>query len=145
MKLQELFEAFNSKVDYDVVAHTSSKYQLEATITGRRIKVVFSKIESESDGWDFEFYEQTKNGKWTTGKTGSGGELEVFTFVQSALKEFIDVYHPETIEFNAFDEDDSKRGRLYQKIIKKMNLKYEMEVGKSMIGNQHTFTLRRKD
>jgi hypothetical protein len=154
MKLLELLnsnsdfkvkESFDSKANFDVVTHTSTKYQLEAMINDRKIKVIFSKIDSEPDGWDFEFYEQDKKGKWTTAKTDSGGEFKVFAFVGTALREFIDVYHPETIEFNAFEEDDSRRGPLYQKLIKKMNLNYDMEVGKSMAGNQHTFTLKRKD
>jgi hypothetical protein len=143
MKLLELLnsnsdfkvkESFDSKANFDVVTHTSTKYQLEAMINDRKIKVIFSKIDSEPDGWDFEFYEQDKKGKWTTAKTDSGGEFKVFAFVGTALR-----------EFNAFEEDDSRRGPLYQKLIKKMNLNYDMEVGKSMAGNQHTFTLKRKD
>lgn len=145
MKLRDILtEVFDRKVDSDVVVHSSTKYQLESTITGRKIKVVFSKIPSESDGWDFEFYEQTKSGKWTTATTGSGGSLEVFAFVTQALREFIDIYHPETVEFNAFDEDDPKRGRLYQKAIEKMKLDYDLEAGRTWKSNQHTFTLRRK-
>lgn len=143
MKISEILcEAFDSKVDYDVVKQTSDLYRLEAEINGRKIKVTFSK--SVGNSWDFEFAEQ-QGTKWTTAKTGSGGELQVFSFVKQALIEFIEIYHPEFIEFTAFEEDGSERGRIYEKFIKRLKLPdYVLDVGKSRSRNDTYFTLKRK-
>lgn len=142
MKLEDLFEAFDSKVDYDVVKHTADSYILEAEINGRTIRVSFTK--SAADTWDFEFKEKSGS-KWTTAATGSGGELQVFSFVKEALMEFLELFHPETVEFTAFEEDGSTRGRLYEKFFKKYkHPNYNLEVGKSRSRNDTYFTMKRK-
>lgn len=138
-----LVEIINSKVDYQVVKQTADLYHLESTINNRKIKVTFSN--QISDVWDFEFSEYTGK-KWTTGTTGSGLEFRVFSFVKESLLEFIQIYHPKTIEFTAFEEDGSKRGRLYEKFLKKLNLpNYYLEVGKNKSRNDTYFALNRKD
>ena len=114
-------EAFNSQVPYSVVRSSNELFTTRATIGDRDI--VFN-AQGNSEGtqgevvWEVDFYEKTP-GNMTFGKSGSGSELQVFSFVIDSLKELAARYHPDTIRFSSHKADEN-RTKLYQRMLTKI-------------------------
>jgi hypothetical protein len=114
-------EAFDSQVPYNVVRASNDLFTTRATIGDR--DVVFT-AQGRTEGaqgtvvWEVDFYEKTP-GNMTFSKSGSGSELQVFSFVINSLKELAARYHPDTIRFSSHKADEN-RTKLYQRMLTKI-------------------------
>lgn len=119
-------EAFDTDVKGDVVRATNDLFTTAATIGNRKIVFNASAYERGSDNnnsdtvWEIEFTEKTP-GNVTYGKTGSGNEMQVFSFVINSVKELIARYNPSEIEFGSA-KADSNRSALYNKLINRIKI-----------------------
>lgn len=127
---ESLDEAFTSQVPYTVVRAGTDLFTTRATIGNRDI--VFNAQGNEEGSyyeivWDVDFYEKTP-GNMTFGKSGSGNEMQVFSFVIDSLKELISRYQPNTIRFSSHKADNN-RSKLYQRMLGKIapSLGYQLE------------------
>lgn len=124
MLIKELFESFDSEVEYKVIKN--AKYQFEATaiVNGRKLLFVADRIEqsyqSNDNVWDISFAEHTP--KVTTYKlTGNGGEFKVFTLLKKFVTQLIKDKNPAKITFTASKATDSKRADVYHRMFEKFN------------------------
>lgn len=129
MKLYELLKAH---VDYEVADQDDDCYSEVATINGRDIIFVAEKSRLLQGDikrgksyypWEVGFLEKIAHAKdtdhnVTIQKTGSGGELQVFSFVKAALHRFIEKYSPERFTFSAALNEPS-RVKLYTAFLKR--------------------------
>ena len=117
-------EAFDSEVKGDVIRATNNLFTTAASIGNR--KIVFNASAYERGGenpdtiWEIEFTEKTP-GNVTYGKTGSGNEMQVFSFVINSVKELVARYSPAEIEFGS-SKADSNRSALYTRLIKRIKI-----------------------
>ena len=119
-----LNEVFTSNVPSEVVRATSDLYTTKATIGGRVI--VFNASQYDDDEgksvWEIDFTEYEKDGTGTTfRKTGSGNELQVFSFVIESIKDLISSYHPDQLTFTSHKADDN-RTKLYQRMLNRIKV-----------------------
>lgn len=119
-----LNEVFTSNVSSEVVRATSDLYTTKATIGGRVI--VFNASQYDDDEgksiWEIDFTEYEKDGTGTTfRKTGSGNELQVFSFVIESIKDLISSYHPDQLTFTSHKADDN-RTKLYQRMLNRIKV-----------------------
>ena len=117
-------EVFTSNVSGELVRSTSDLYTTKARIGGRTI--VFNAAQYDDDegksGWEIDFVEYVRNGLGTTfGKTGSGGELQVFSFVIESIKDLIATYHPDQLTFTSHKADNN-RTKLYQRMLNRIKV-----------------------
>ena len=117
-------EVFTSNVPSEVVRATSDLYTTKATIGGRVI--VFNASQFDDDEgksiWEIDFTEYEKDGTGTTfRKTGSGNELQVFSFVIESIKDLISSYHPDQLTFTSHKADDN-RTKLYQRMLNRIKV-----------------------
>ena len=117
-------EVFTSNVSSEVVRSTSDLYTTKATIGGRVI--VFNASQYDDDEgksvWEIDFTEYEKDGTGTTfRKTGSGNELQVFSFVIESIKDLISSYHPDQLTFTSHKADDN-RTKLYQRMLNRIKV-----------------------
>lgn len=120
--IEILNEVFDSNVQGRMTKRTATMFQTEADIGGR--KIVFSAVDN-GQYWEVQFTEKSSKGT-TFSKTGSGNEMQVFSFVLESLKLFGSLYNPEEIQFTS-DQSDGNRTSLYKRIFKRMP-GYTMEV-----------------
>lgn len=138
MKIQELvLEAFDSNVPYDIVRAGNDLFTTKAVVNDRAIVFNAAANEEGTEGsivWEVDFYEKTP-GNMTFSKSGSGGEMQVFSFVIDSLKELAARYHPETIRFSSH-KADMNRSKLYQRMIAKIapGIGYQLADLKSAAG-----------
>jgi len=124
MKAREFItEAFDSSVPYEVTRATNDLFTTRAEINNRIIIFDAQANDESTDNepkivWEFLFYEK-RLGNATHGKTGSGGEMKVFSFVIDSLKELVARYNPEILRFGSHQEDGN-RTKLYQRMIDKI-------------------------
>lgn len=124
----KLLELLNSTVPHKVATEASDSYEEEAIINGR--KIVFSATTDyhEQKDWEVAFFEM-KKGRQFVKQTGSGGELQVFSFVFDALRRFIYGYDPKAFHFSA-DNKEPSRVKLYTAFAKRIkydNYEHTME------------------
>ena len=117
-------EVFTSNVSGELVRATSDLYTTKARIGGRTI--VFNAAQFENDYgesvWEIDFVEYEKNGIGATfGKTGSGSELQVFSFVIESIKDLIATYHPDELIFTS-SKADKNRSKLYQRMLNRVKV-----------------------
>lgn len=126
MKAEEfvLSESFDSKVQGKLVRATSDLFTTKAVIGNREIvfnATQYMSGESNKDGtWEIEFTEKTP-GNATYGKTGSGNEMQVFSFVIESIKELIARYSPAELTFGSHKEDGNRTG-LYQRMLNRIKI-----------------------
>jgi len=116
-------EAFDSEVKGDIVRATNNLFTTSASIGNRKIVFNASSYERGTEGeavWEIEFVEK-KPGNTTYGKTGSGNEMQVFSFVINSVKELVARYNPAEIEFIS-SKDDGNRSALYTKLINRIKI-----------------------
>jgi hypothetical protein len=117
-------EVFTSNVSSEVVRATPDLYTTKATIGGRVIVFNASQFENEHGEsiWEIDFVEYEKNGiDATFGKTGSGSELQVFSFVIESIKDLIATYHPDQLLFTS-SKADKNRTKLYQRMVNRVKV-----------------------
>jgi len=123
MKISEfsLIESFDSNVQGKLVRATNDSFTTKADIGNRTIVFNASSFkQDEKDIWEIEFTEKT-SGNITYGKTGSGNQMQVFSFVIDSLKELISRYSPDQIIFGSHKEDNN-RTSLYKRMATKIKL-----------------------
>lgn len=148
MKIYELIkESFTSKVPYEVRHESSNLFSTRAEIAGRVI--VFTAeaqqvgMESKPEiAWNVDFVER-RDGGITFKKTGSGAELQVFSFVLDSIRELIARYSPDLIKFESYKEDGN-RSDLYSRMIRRLSTGYGYKLDR-IDDNEHNdvFVLRR--
>lgn len=112
-------EVFNSDIRGKIIKSTSRGFAMSADIGDRQINFHAAIYDSDSDSnsntWEIDFMEKNKKGH-TFSKTGSGNELQVFSFIIECIKDFVFRYHPEAIIFNS-EKSDNNRSKLYKKLL----------------------------
>ena len=124
MRANELIEAFTSQVPMQIIRASDDLFTTRAEINGRFISVNCASYEDNVGRkiWEVEFSEKDKNQVGSTfAKTGSGGEMQVFSFVISSLKELISRYDPDEITFSSY-KADGNRTHLYQRMLTKIKI-----------------------
>lgn len=122
-----LSEAFDSDVKGKLIKRTNDLFITQATIGNRIIRFQADYYNGE---WGIAFVEKGPKGD-TFGKSGSGKEMQVFSFVIESLRLLIAIYTPETIYFTS-DKSDTNRSKLYRRIAARIKLPgYHLEVGAS--------------
>lgn len=120
MKISDLvIESFDSDVKGKVTKAGNNFFSTTADVGGRTI--LFNAAIYGPSGlnqWEIDFLEKTNKGP-TYGKSGSGNEMQVFSFVIDSLKELISRYHPEEIIFNSH-KADMNRSKLYARMMKRV-------------------------
>jgi hypothetical protein len=116
-------ESFDSNVPYTVVRASNDLFTTRATINGRVITFNAAEIESGDGGdWEVDFSEKATSGVGTTfAKTGNGGEMQVFAFVLTSIKELLSRYKPNMIGFSSH-KADGNRTKLYQRMMQKIKI-----------------------
>lgn len=123
--IEVLNEIFNSDVPGKVTKRTATVFQTRATIGERDI--IFDG-EGRDGEWEIAFTENHPKTGSTFGKTGSGNELQVFSFVLESLQLLISVYAPALVEFTS-EKSDGNRTQLYSRIAKKVKIPgYHLDV-----------------
>jgi len=112
----DLAESFDSDVKGRVLKSTSNIFVTAAQIGSRIIR--FTAASDYAGVWDVVFIEKSELGD-TFGKSGSGNELQVFSFIINSLKFFISKYSPDIITFTA-DKGDSNRASLYTRLVQRI-------------------------
>jgi hypothetical protein len=142
----KLLELLNTAVPYEVKSHVHDLYEEVAEINGR--KIVFSaepEYTHEDDDesmWEIAFLELRDNTDipYTISKTGSGGELKVFSFIKDALGRFISAYRPTDFTFSA-DTNEPSRVKLYRAFVGRFKVPgYKMSTGESSRTKSWSFT-----
>lgn len=115
-------EVFNSDVKGQLVRATNDLFATRAEIGGRTITFSGSKYDANNglETWEVAFMESTP-GNFTYGKSGSGQELQVFSFIIESLKELVSRYSPEVIEFTS-DKADGNRSSLYKRMATRIKI-----------------------
>lgn len=118
MKIRDLIEAFDTPVKGQITAARPNMFKTRAKIGEREILVnaVASQNEQGEEVWEVNFVERAPGRGTTFGKSGSGNEMAVFSFVLDSLKEFVARYSPQQVEFSAA-RGDRNRSQLYQRMI----------------------------
>lgn len=109
---REVQEALTKRVPYEVVRATPKLFSTEAKIGDRKVKFIATRV---SDDWDIEFSELDDKGDETFTATGSGNAFEVLSFVFGSMREFVDRYKPDAMQFTA---DSSTRAAIYRKAMR---------------------------
>lgn len=141
MKASELItEVFNSNVRAKLIKNNANAFIVKARIGDRDIK--FTAAGGAGD-WEIDFIEQHPEKGDTFGKTGSGGELQVFSFVIDCVKELIAIHQPDRVSFTS-DKSDANRTKLYAKISRKVKIPgYHVDVGAAEISGYDRFSIIR--
>ena len=142
MKATEIIvsEAFNSDVKGKVIRKTNDIFATEATIGNRIIKFTAG---NHHGNWDIAFIESQSDKGYTFSKTGSGNELQVFSFVIESLKLFVSMYAPESVSFTS-DKSDRNRSKLYNRIASRVELPgYHLETDSKFSSGYDVFHIIR--
>lgn len=125
----KIFELLQKDVPTSVHRATATAFITKAVIGGRTIEF---RAELQDDGaWGIVFAERQahhdwpREGKPTFKKTGSGSALDVGAMVLSSLKEFVQRYAPETMEFSASNDT---RASIYARAMAKHFPEYKVKV-----------------
>lgn len=120
MKIKEITESFDSVVQGQLVRATNDHFTTSAVIGDRKIIFNASSYESENNNtpitiWEVEFTEKSNGTGSTYGKSGSGNELQVFSFVIDSINALVARYAPAEITFDSH-KADGNRTSLYRRI-----------------------------
>lgn len=123
MQLLELFAATAIKP----TKTTSHWYEVEQVVGGRTIIFTAIREYDEENTWRVDFAEHDDEhpdepiGK----KTGKGKEFEVFSFVVSCVKDFVQRNDPMVMKLGS-DKSEANRAPLYARIAKKLGDGYDI-------------------
>jgi hypothetical protein len=115
-----LSEILNRSVDYEVVRATGGMFKTHAVINQREI--TFTAEEEQPGEWLISFKERDQQGVDTYGKTGSGGELQVFSMVKNSISEFVSRYQPDVMSFTSEHDQGDNRSGLYAALLSRFKL-----------------------
>lgn len=121
MKISDITESFDSNVHGKLIKATNNVFSTRAKIGNRDI--VFSATSYNPTGdniWEIEFVEKGIHGS-THGKSGSGNELQVFSFVIESTELLIAKYKPSEIQFTSH-KADGNRSSLYTRLVKRIKI-----------------------
>ena len=139
-----LIESLDTNIEYKVVNNDPKHFTASAEIDG--FVIVFEARRGAPGHWSIIFYQYNQlSSRVAYGRTGSGSELVVFSFVMKSLTEFLNKYKPSYVYFTAV-KAESSRVRLYSRMVKKYadRLGYTMtDPGQSPAVEK--FLLTRKD
>lgn len=124
----EVFESFDSNIKAQLIQSAPNLFITRAEIGGRTVEFQASlnvlepmdDIEPPINCAEIIFVERTP-GNMTFSKTGSGSEMQVFSFVIESIKELIKRYSPDEISFSA-DKADGNRGSLYKRMLARIKM-----------------------
>jgi hypothetical protein len=118
MIIRDIIEAFDTPVAGRITTASNSMFKTRAQIGGRSIlfNAAMTHGQEGQEVWEVNFVEHTPGKGTTFGKTGSGNEMAVFSFVIDSLKEFVARYAPSIVEFSS-SKGDENRSKLYQRMI----------------------------
>lgn len=135
-----LFEVFDSDVPGKIIRASNESFITKATIGSREIKFTGA---GNDGNWEVDFTEHSPDRGSTFRKSGSGNELQVFSFVLESLKLLIAKYSPDSVLFTS-DESDGNRTSLYARMSRKITIPgYEMQI-EHRPGNYTVFRIVRK-
>ena len=144
----KLDEVLNSQVPYLVVDNEEHLFSTKAHIGNRDI--FFSARKDNKDPiWSIQFSEKPTSVKANSkthnhfDKTGSGNELQVFSFVTSSIKDFISRYKPTQVNFLSSNADGN-RSKLYLRLAKRVQIPGYSFIG-SFPGNKYDSFVVTKD
>ena len=125
MRLVEIKESFDSNEPYTVVKASNDSFVTNAEIGERTIVFTANMREVGMDtaptlAWEIEFIERSADSR-SYNKTGSGNELQVFTFVIDSIKELVARYAPDEIIFGS-EQSDINRTTLYTRLANRVKL-----------------------
>lgn len=120
-----LSESFDSNVRGKLVRATNNLFTTSAEIGNRTIVFNAAQFDEGMDidpasAWEIEFTEKTP-GNVTYGKSGSGNEMQVFSFVIESIKELISRYHPDALVFGS-SKADGNRTSLYTRMLGRIKI-----------------------
>lgn len=126
MRIKDIIESFDSDVKGTLVRATNDLFTTSAQIGNRKIIFNASMYEAGMDinpehVWEIEFTEKSSQTGTTYGKSGSGNELQVFSFVIESLKELVSRYSPSMIRFDSH-KADGNRTSLYKRLARRIKL-----------------------
>lgn len=126
MKINEITESFDSVVQGQIVRATNNLFTTSAAIGNRKIVFNASSYEAGSDIapvtiWEVEFTEKSNDTGTTYGKSGSGNELQVFSFVIDSLNVLVARYAPAEITFSSH-KADGNRTSLYRRMANRIKI-----------------------
>jgi hypothetical protein len=142
-------ESFNSDVAGKVVRKSNDLFVTQATIGNRDIKFTAASDsgpeKSDSlNNWEIDFRETSQTRGDTYGKSGSGNELQVFSFIIESIKLFISMYAPDSISFTS-DKSDRSRSTLYARMANRIKIPgYHVEQKPGSSGYDLFYILRDK-
>lgn len=142
MKITDIIaESFDSDVKGKIVKAGPGYFHTKADIGTRTILFSAAASPAGENQWEIEFLENTKKGQTFT-KSGSGNEMQVFSFVIESIKEFVARYHPEVITFNSHKADQN-RSKLYARMMRRVSsvLPGYSEAPVSSTDSSDTFTI----
>lgn len=139
-------ESFNSKIPYTVDYANNDSFQTRAEIGGRIVIFGGAAYDRENPFvWQVAFEERkNKNGGSHFGKTNSGNEMQVFSFVLDSMRELIARYRPLEIQFTS-SKSDENRSSLYARMIKRYPIEGYTFAGIRTIGSDDEFIIKRND
>ena len=135
---QYVWEAFDTKVPYTVSSASNDSFETYAIIGNRKIVFVGEELEPES--WEVSFDQRDSSGT-QFGKTGSGSEMQVFSFVIESIKELISRYRPMELTFTSSKADEN-RTSLYARMLKRISIPGYKFVGVRNKGDSDEFVVR---
>lgn len=120
----KIFELLDTKVQYEVVRHSANSFWTRAEIGGREIE--FRAVKNDGyDGWEIMFAERIPASvakgaphNMTYAATGKGHALAVGAMIVDSLKEFINTYKPQSIDFTA-EKSEPAREKIYSRAMAK--------------------------
>jgi len=101
----------------------------------------------ESNGWEVFFIAIDHEGNSGWDPTGAGNEVQVFSYIVSAMRRFVKKYDPQRIQFSS-KKIEGSRTKLYQRFVKRFladtYIAREFEVGMGSAEKYIQFDLIKK-
>lgn len=143
-------EILNTEVENYQVTAGETYFYTSCDIEDKRYDFTALKYVSRTpDYWlvSFEYKEKDTTGQTyrygpgDIGRTGTGDEFKVFSFVKKSMIDFFSKYNPSIVIFSAGDQ---YRTRLYQRLLDRYKPKnYNLELMKSEQNNSTFFILKK--
>lgn len=133
MKLLEILDSKikNFTAHYEDDNPDAITMDVYAKIGNRKINFYGeSSLKKDKSFWEVHFAEEDLDDPSTrTHKlTKSGNEFEVFSFIKQCMEIMIDKYDPDIIYFTAEKEEGSNRAKLYEKLLRKNLVGYDIHI-----------------
>lgn len=146
MRLYDIVESFDTSVKRTSSRTTSTGSTVSARIGNRNIVYmahILTGFENEKIAM-VEFFEKDINNTTSSYDiTGSGNQMQVFSFVIDCVKDTIIDFDPDEIKFTAV-KSDGNRGRLYTKIASRIPGYVLKNIDQGSIEELYTFVKKSK-